>query len=164
MKVLFTGATGVIGRAAVPRLVQAGHDVTGVSQTAEGSEWLRRSGARAVQIDLLDEDMVSAAMEGIDWSDYGLPPASNLRVGLHAGPVYSDHDPVMDRDNYYGANVTRAARVEPITPPGMVYATETFAALLAVEGGPAHDLEYVGRVELAKGYGRSRVYRLARAW
>ena len=55
MKVLFTGATGVIGRAAVPRLVQAGHDVTGVSQTAEGSEWLRRSGARAVQIDLLDE-------------------------------------------------------------------------------------------------------------
>ena len=81
MKVLFTGATGVIGRAAVPRLVQAGHDVTGVSQTAEGSEWLRRSGARAVQIDLLDEDMVSAAMEGIDVVAHfatSIPPLADM--------------------------------------------------------------------------------------
>jgi hypothetical protein len=102
------------------------------------------------------------AMGRIDWSGYGLPPASNLRIGLHAGPIYRDHDPVIGRDNYFGANVTLAARVEPVTPPGMVYATETFAALLAIDGAERYLLEYVGRLALAKGYGRSRIYRLGR--
>jgi class 3 adenylate cyclase len=58
----------------------------------------------------------------MDWSKKGLR-SLNLRIGLHAGPVYSCIDPVTQRTNYIGAHVSRAARIEPITPVGQVYAS-----------------------------------------
>jgi nucleoside-diphosphate-sugar epimerase len=66
MRVLFTGATGVIGRRAVPRLVGAGHEVVGLSRTDEGAKWLRAAGARSAAIDLLDEEAVHAATREIN--------------------------------------------------------------------------------------------------
>jgi nucleoside-diphosphate-sugar epimerase len=66
MKVLLTGAAGVIGRVAVPLLVGAGHDVTGLSRTDQGRQWLERAGARAVRIDVLDEAAVNAAMGDVE--------------------------------------------------------------------------------------------------
>ncbi len=66
MRVLFTGATGVIGRVAVPRLVEAGHEVVGVSRDEEGSTWLRSAGGRPVEVDLLDEESVRRAMLDVD--------------------------------------------------------------------------------------------------
>ncbi|HEY7944121.1 MAG TPA: hypothetical protein VIH15_06440, partial [Casimicrobiaceae bacterium] len=58
--------------------------------------------------------------------------------------------------------VTKAARIEPVTPPGIVYASEAFAATLAASGRDDYTLEYIGRLALAKGYGESRIYRLDR--
>jgi len=68
----------------------------------------------------------------------------------------------MQRDSHFGSNVTRAARIEPVTPPGMVYASEAFAATLAATGEQAFALEYIGKLPLAKGYGESRIYRVDR--
>jgi uncharacterized protein YbjT (DUF2867 family) len=45
MNVLVTGATGVIGHQAVPRLLQAGHDLAGVARSAAAAGWLRAVGA-----------------------------------------------------------------------------------------------------------------------
>jgi class 3 adenylate cyclase len=90
----------------------------------------------------------------------GLPYATTIRIALHAAPVFSGHDPVLGRENFFGAGVTRAARIEPVTPPGLVYASEAFAATLAAQG-PRWSLEYVGTLRLAKQYGESRLYRLA---
>jgi hypothetical protein len=103
-----------------------------------------------------------AAMDATDWQAFGLPAGSRIRIGLHAGPVFRGFDPVIGRDNFFGASVTRAARIEPVTPPGTVFASEPFAATLAAAGTREFLLEYVGRVGLAKGYGEARVYRLAR--
>jgi nucleoside-diphosphate-sugar epimerase len=50
----------------VPLLIEAGHDVSGLSRTDQGRDWLRKAGARAVEIDLLDEEAVSAAVKGKD--------------------------------------------------------------------------------------------------
>jgi hypothetical protein len=97
----------------------------------------------------------------IDWTAHGLPASSQIRIGVHTGPVFCSFDPIIGRDNYFGSGVTRAARIEPITPPGTVYASEAFAATLAASGQREFVLEYVGQVALAKGYGESRVYRLA---
>jgi class 3 adenylate cyclase len=58
--------------------------------------------------------------------------------------------------------VTRAARIEPVTPPGVVYASEAFAAFLAATGRADFGSEYVGRLALAKGYGDARIYRVER--
>ena len=44
MKVFLAGATGVLGRALVPRLVAAGHDVVGMTRSASKQELLRSLG------------------------------------------------------------------------------------------------------------------------
>ena len=105
---------------------------------------------------------LSEGMHAADWAALGLPETSQIRICLHAGPVFCAFDPVIGRDNYFGTSVTRAARIEPITPPGTVFASEAFAATLAASGRSDFVPEYVGRVGLAKGYGESRVYRLSR--
>jgi uncharacterized protein YbjT (DUF2867 family) len=47
MKIFVAGATGAIGRLLVPRLLEAGHEVTGTTRTDAGLEQLRGAGARA---------------------------------------------------------------------------------------------------------------------
>jgi len=101
-------------------------------------------------------------MRALDWTAAGLPDSSQIRIALHAGPVFRGFDPIMGRDNFFGSSVTKAARIEPVTPPGMVYVSEAFAATLASSGQREFALEYVGRLPLAKGYGESRIYRLER--
>ena len=99
----------------------------------------------------------------VDWTAAGLPSSSRIRIALHAGPVFRGFDPVMGRDDFFGSSVTRAARIEPVTQPGNVYASEAFAATLASSSQRGFALEYVGRLPLAKGYGESTLYRLDRA-
>ncbi|MFF2526546.1 NAD-dependent epimerase/dehydratase family protein [Streptomyces liangshanensis] len=62
MRVLVAGATGAVGRLLVPLLLEAGHQVTGVSRTLAGTERLRRQGATAVQADALDPDGLRRAV------------------------------------------------------------------------------------------------------
>lgn len=66
MKILFTGATGVLGRAGVPALVDAGHDVTAVARSETDGEWLEEVGARPMAVDLFDPTSVRNALSGID--------------------------------------------------------------------------------------------------
>ncbi|HET7883270.1 MAG TPA: hypothetical protein VFL55_20455, partial [Acetobacteraceae bacterium] len=61
-------------------------------------------------------------------------------------------------------HVSRAARIEPITPVGTVYVTEAFAAALAAQRDSPFVCEYVGQVSAAKDYGRMRMYSLRRRW
>lgn len=75
----------------------------------------------------------------------------SLRIALHAGPVYEFQDPITGDRTYGGSHVNRAARIEPITPPGQVYASEGFAALSAVRCPDSFVCEYAGQTPLAKG-------------
>jgi hypothetical protein len=113
--------------------------------------------AAACALDMQD------AMSAIDLEAAGLPETLKLRLGGHLGPVYELDDPVTDRPNYYGAHVSRAARIEPITPEGCVYVTETFAAMLALYNADQFSCDYVGNTEMAKHYGRLRMFLLRRA-
>jgi len=97
-----------------------------------------------------------------DWPTKGLP-SLNLRIGLHAGPVYACTDPVTLRANYIGAQVSRAARIEPITPTGQVYASQYFAALAAAEGVKEFRCDYVGQTSMAKKYGVFPTYVVRRS-
>lgn len=69
-----------------------------------------------------------------DWSRYGLPADLSLRIAIHAGPVYVGTDPVAKKRNYLGSHTTLAARIEPVTPPGQVYASQHLAALVTASG------------------------------
>jgi class 3 adenylate cyclase len=97
-------------------------------------------------------------MVDTDWSRKGLPKAINLRIALHAGPVYSCVDPVTGQQSYTGTHVSRAARIEPITPPGQVYSSQAFAAIAAAQGINEFTCDYVGQTPLAKGYGTFATY------
>ena len=100
---------------------------------------------------------LSALAGGTDWPARGLPPGFNLRVALHCGPVHCGRDPLTGTGIYTGPHTSRAARIEPITPPGQVYASNAFAAVAAASGGGL-TLTYVGRMPLAKGYGALGLY------
>ena len=85
-------------------------------------------------------------------------PELNLRIALHAGPVYEFDDPITGDRSYSGTHVSRAARLEPITPPGQVYASEAFAALAAAQRTPDFTCDYVGQTPMAKAYGTLPAY------
>jgi class 3 adenylate cyclase/tetratricopeptide (TPR) repeat protein len=97
-----------------------------------------------------------------NWQEKGLRPELNLRIALHAGPVYEFDDPITGRRSYSGTHVSRAARLEPITPPGQVYASEAFAALAAAQRTRDFTCDYVGQTPMAKGYGTLPVYHVRR--
>jgi class 3 adenylate cyclase len=85
-----------------------------------------------------------------------------LRVALHAGPVLRCHNAVTNRPDVVGVHVNRAARLEPSTPAGHVYATEPFVALAYADRVTDFRCDYVGPTELAKGYGTEPAYHVRR--
>jgi nucleoside-diphosphate-sugar epimerase len=66
MHVFLTGATGVIGRRVLPRLVAQGHEVTAVGRTHEKRNALHRQGATTVDVDLFDAEALHRAVAGHD--------------------------------------------------------------------------------------------------
>ena len=99
-----------------------------------------------------------------------LPPAlgldgqkAGMRTGIHFGPIYRGVDPVVGNELWYGTEVTRTARIEPVTLVGQVYCTQPLAAMLALGNARDFDCDYVGKVQLAKDYGELALYRLSRA-
>lgn len=100
-------------------------------------------------------------IRGIAWETRGLRAGLNLRIALHAGPTYVMTDPVTNLLTYTGAHVSRAARIEPITEPGEVYASRQFAALASQPAAP-FVCEYVGRVPLAKHAGLASLFHVRR--
>lgn len=88
----------------------------------------------------------------------GLPVGLQLRLSAHVGPVFQGMDRVTNRDKFFGKEVVRTARIEPVTPPGETYVTEQFAAVLYCVAGTGFDCEYVGHQPMAKGFGECRMY------
>jgi nucleoside-diphosphate-sugar epimerase len=62
MKILLAGATGTIGRTLLPLLVQAGHDVAGMSSEAGRAAVVRSLGGRPVVVDVFDRDGLAASV------------------------------------------------------------------------------------------------------
>ncbi|HYC02380.1 MAG TPA: adenylate/guanylate cyclase domain-containing protein [Azospirillaceae bacterium] len=114
---------------------------------------------------------------GREMSGEAGPLNLNIRISLHAGPVFAGRDPFNDKPNFFGAHINRAARLEPVTVPGHIYATQQFVALLTTEESmarheaeeqdqefhPAAVCEYVGVMSLAKNFGKQPVYHVRAA-
>jgi class 3 adenylate cyclase/tetratricopeptide (TPR) repeat protein len=98
-----------------------------------------------------------------DWQGKGLPKEINLRISLHAGPVYCYKEPRSKEQEYAGSHIVRAARIEPITPPGQVYASQQFAALASTQRVQDFTCEYVGRIPLPKHAGIIPLYLVRRS-
>ena len=103
------------------------------------------------------------ALAAYDYATLGLDGAGGMRIGVHYGPAWRADDPITGRATFYGTEVSKAARIEPVTPPGAVFATEPLAAILALEAPDRFVCRYVGKIPLAKKYGDYPMYRLSRA-
>jgi tetratricopeptide (TPR) repeat protein len=110
----------------------------------------REAGHYAMQLNNL--------VTGTDWAGLGLPEGMNIRIALHCGPVYCGGNPLTGARLYTGPHTSRTARIEPITPPGQVYASSAFAAVACALGVDDLSMTYIGRMALAKGYGELALY------
>ena len=79
MRILVVGATGVLGRQVIPRLVERGHAVRAVVRRAEQGPALVTAGAEVVQGDILDRDSLTAAAAGCE-------AAMHLATAIPIGP------------------------------------------------------------------------------
>jgi 2-alkyl-3-oxoalkanoate reductase len=62
MKVFVAGATGALGKQLVPQLVARGHEVVGLTRSADKQDLVRSLGARPVVADALDPEAVAQAV------------------------------------------------------------------------------------------------------
>ena len=106
---------------------------------------------------------LSELINSYDWQSFGLPDDMSARIGLHCGPVFTGIDPITDTPLYTGIHTNRTARIEPITPPGQVYASSAFAAVAAARGSEGLRFSYIGRTQLAKHYGVLPLYHVKRS-
>lgn len=105
---------------------------------------------------------LSERINSRDWQNLGLPEEMGVRIGLHCGPVFIGIDPITGTPLYSGIHTSRTARIEPITPPGQVYASSAFAAVAASRGISGFRFSYIGRTQLAKHYGVLPLYHVKR--
>jgi sugar/nucleoside kinase (ribokinase family)/class 3 adenylate cyclase len=98
-----------------------------------------------------------------NFEEKSLPNSLRARVSLHAGTVYFGRDPIRNVFGVTGANVTLAARVEPIIVPGEVWATEDFASMVSIHvRSEKLAFDDLGPRQLAKNYGSRKLLRLRR--
>jgi nucleoside-diphosphate-sugar epimerase len=62
MRVFLAGASGVIGRRLIPRLIQAGHVVGGMTRSASKMELLAELGAEPILCDVFERDALIQAV------------------------------------------------------------------------------------------------------
>jgi class 3 adenylate cyclase len=94
----------------------------------------------------------------IDRKASGLPADLSLRIGLHCGPVFRFQDQLTAKPGFLGSHVNRTARLEAVTPAGRIYATDLFAALATLDAPGQFRFDYVGKVPLARNFGRFSLY------
>ncbi|WP_298305726.1 adenylate/guanylate cyclase domain-containing protein [uncultured Erythrobacter sp.] len=117
---------------------------------------------------IVDEPRKAAAIalalqEALDDIPRGLVPSgavAGMRIGVHYGPIWVGTDRITGNRLWYGGEVNRTARIEPVTPVGGVYCTESFAAALLMDNCQECTFTSVGRVLLPKKYGEVELYRL----
>jgi 2-alkyl-3-oxoalkanoate reductase len=113
VKVFICGATGVIGRRAIPILLAAGHDVSALARSAEAVASLTAAGATPVRADLFDPATLHAAVadhEAVINLATHIPPL-DLRVLLRGAWAENDRIRSVGAANLIDAAHTAGARI-----------------------------------------------------
>jgi len=99
-------------------------------------------------------------MQEVDYESIKLPAQLKLRIGVHYGPVTFQEDPVTGAEGVFGSQIAYAARIEPLAPPGSIFASEAFAAALELEADCPVKSTYVGRHALKNAHSDIRLFAL----
>jgi adenylate cyclase len=104
---------------------------------------------------------LQSRLAAVRFAELGMPSTLQPRIAGDFGRTWQGFDFVRKEITYYGLHVTRAARLEPVTPPGAIYVTQSFATALAAEDQSLR-CDYVGDLVMPKNYGVLSAYRLTR--
>jgi len=149
LRIFIAGGSGVLGRALVPLLIAAGHEVTATTRSPRRIAVLRRLGATPVAVDALDRDAVVAAvvaarpdaivhlLTDLSTGD----SASNARLRtlgtrnlVDAAAAAGTSRMVAESISWvYAAGVAPAAESEPLDPDPAEPRRTTIAAVAALE-------------------------------
>ncbi len=126
MRILVTGATGVIGRRLVPRLLAQADAVTAVGHAPGKRPALEKAGARVLSLDLFDRGAVERAVDGHD---------AIINLATHLPTGYRTFLPGAWRENdrirrEASANLVAAARQAWVPR----FIQESFAPIYADHG------------------------------
>ena len=101
-----------------------------------------------------------------NWTELGLPSSLNIRCSLHVGDVVIKdfENPIFGEKNQgvVGKNIDLTARIEPVTPPGRIWATEQIISLLTDNSPDGIRFDSIGKRELAKKWGIRDLYDIRR--
>jgi nucleoside-diphosphate-sugar epimerase len=89
MRVFVAGASGALGRPLIPRLVEAGHEVTGMTRSRDRAAEIEAAGAAAAVCDVFDaaaleRAVIAARPEAVLHALSAFPARLNLRVNYLA--------------------------------------------------------------------------------
>ena len=130
MRVFVAGATGAIGRQLLPRLVEAGHEVHGMTRSESKQALVEELGALPVVADALDPDQVAEAVATAK-------PDVIVHELTAIGPLDMRH---MDRD-FAMTNRLRTEGTDHLLSAGQAvgverFVAQSFFACYARTGGP----------------------------
>ncbi len=116
---------------------EAAHAALALQSLVSSEEWAKRFGLTSTEVSL------------------------QLRIGLHAGPLYEGQDPITKTLSFMGRHANLAARIEPIAEEGHVYVSGEFAAMATLADSDEFQFDYVGQRTLPKKSGVIPVFRLS---
>lgn len=73
------------------------------------------------------------AVAMLDLAAKSLPEKLGLKMALHAGPVFDVVDAASSQHTLLGSRVVEAMQLAKVAPAGMIYGSESFAALAAAQ-------------------------------
>ncbi len=141
MRVFVAGASGVIGRRLVPMLVEAGHDVTGMTRRVEGAEMLRQLGCEPAICDVFDAAALESTLRDAA-PDVVIHELTDLPASLNSRDVDSmtagnDRIRSVGTKNLVAAALAAGAR--RIVAQSIAFAYPPSGDGLKSEDGPLYD-------------------------
>jgi 2-alkyl-3-oxoalkanoate reductase len=132
VRVFVAGATGVIGRPLVAKLLEAGHEVTGMTRSEQSADGVRAVGAQAVVCDVYDRDALRAAVASAE-------PEAVIHQLTSLPARYDPRKPVSGETNRIRTEGTRNLVEAARTAGARRLLAQSIALMYAPEGGPVKD-------------------------
>jgi nucleoside-diphosphate-sugar epimerase len=118
MRIFVAGAAGALGKQLVPRLVENGHEVTGMTRSESKSAVVEELGATAVVADGLDPEQVASAVA-----------AANPEVIVHELTALSGNPDMRHWDRYFAlTNKLRTEATDHLLAAGRAVGVKRFIA------------------------------------